>query len=125
MYGPDTFPAALDAAAREHTVARTILEQVGMGVRMSLGARQIVQLHEDEGIRGGVSFAVGSGNPPRRYTIELAGNDTYTVTLTRRVTRGAKRGEHVVEARTEGLYCDQLQEHLIRTLDRVMFPGAQ
>jgi hypothetical protein len=117
--------SATDAAARGHDVARTILAQVGMGVRMSLGARELVSLPDDGAIRGGVSFAVGRGNPPRRFVIELAGNDTYTVSLVRRVTRGKHRGESVVEAHTPGLYCDQLQEHLIRTLDRVMFPGAQ
>ena len=82
-------------ATRPCSVAE-LLAQIGPGVLMSIGARQVVDLGD------GVQMAVSRGG--RKLVIKLAANDTYTIERVRLI-----RGTSVIsEACTQDVYAEDL-----------------
>jgi hypothetical protein len=80
-------------------IANTIWKQIPVMTKMAVGARKPVV------IDSGIKFNFGRGN--RRWiTVELKGDDTYTVTATR-MTRNYKL---VALGDFAGVYCDMLSE---------------
>lgn len=101
---------ALTPAAQ---VAHTIIAQLGgpRTLRMMIGA-QLTALDANDGRLGGVLMQIPSHLPrPRcnRIQIELAPNDTYTVTLFDVRRSGGALNVKVV-AKAEDVYCDMLRE---------------
>lgn len=83
------------------TVARTILEQVGVGTRMAIGARDM--MYGDDSL----TMRVGSSNVTRHIRIRLDPNDTYSI----RYTSINRRNFDVIELENAaGVYCDNLSE---------------
>lgn len=80
--------------------------QIGMGVRMNLGARDYA--HDDP--NGVLMFRIGAERSKRRAVVKLNGSDLYDIEIGR-LTRDL---EYVVEAQETDLYADMLGEALIR-----------
>jgi hypothetical protein len=87
--------------------ATTIREQIPIGVRMSLGAREFVGDEET----GYLHFRVGPSWPTFKVCIQLTAFDDYEVRL-------VKLDRHALEAtvleQAEHIYADQLDELLLR-----------
>lgn len=85
-----------------------ILAQVGVLVRISIGARTAYKLTagpDEDRFTSGLGFIL----PRRRFIeIRLLANDTYEVIYKRIILRGAKKGTPVVVATFDDIYCDQL-----------------
>lgn len=102
------------ADADPNTIVDGILAQLGRGVRMAIGLRDLVRLE-----RNALSGAVGSGNPPRRLVITyVPGADLYDLAINRRVTRGALCGQWVVQVERSCIYGEDLAEAAIAALSR-------
>lgn len=86
-------------------VANTILSQIPVGVRMSLGARDYLSVGDK------LAFSVGRN---RIAHVELNSLDLYDVTIGRQ-----KRGtyEWIAEVERTNIYAEDLGETLIRSLD--------
>lgn len=89
--------------------AQTILNQIGAGARMNLGAREYVDLGD------GIRFTIGRGSR-RKVEIQLASDDTYSARIVRmkNVTY-----QPVTEWSQDNLYAEDLSEALIRAHDQV------
>lgn len=85
--------------------------QIGRMTTLAVSGGRVVNLRNDGGETVGVLLPCGES---RAVEVVLDWMDTYTVRRVRLVTKGASRGSVVVEASTEGVYCDQLSEVVYR-----------
>lgn len=102
---PEPAASALTVAAVQ-SVASTILGQIPLGVRMSIGAREFVNTGS------GLRMRVGRS---RYALVELNGSDLYDVAIIRQ--KRAPSFEVVREVEVSNVYAEDLGETLIRALD--------
>jgi hypothetical protein len=95
-------------------VARTIIQQIGQGALMNLGARDFVADAD------GVIFRIGPGSVLRKVVVRLNPMDTYDVEIWEGGRGADLNPKRVYEA--GGVYFDQLAEVLIRAHDQVSAP---
>lgn len=86
-------------------IAKTILEQIKYGDRMSLmawGASKFIALNESTEYSGGIQFKVNGLSFAGYVKVQLRWADDYTISFVN------KHGE--VKHQVKGVYCDQLVE---------------
>ena len=84
-----------------------LLAQIGRMNVFAISGGRVTRIYNDGMETVGVRLPISSG---RRVDVVLDWTDTYIVRRVRRVTRGANRGQDVIEAEQSSVYCDEVGE---------------
>jgi hypothetical protein len=95
-------------------IAETIRTQITVGVLMSCGAREFMQLNPEGESFGGLAFRVGPAGKVCKILVTLAASDTYTVHYFA-MTRG---GKVTANEFVRGVYAEQLPATIRKVGDR-------
>jgi len=94
----------MDSVSSRKCSAAIIKQQIGVGVLMSCGARDFLDLGD------GLRFTVGPTAAHRKLTIKLTWEDLYAI---ERIRRPRGQVEYISEAFTDGVPAENLAETVL------------